>query len=351
MDQLRIGIIGLGKMARLALRVFSESHLTRVAAVSARRQEVVDEISAQFNVPGYTDYRKMLERDDIDAVVVATPDHLHFEFAKAVLDSGRHVLVEKPFTTSVAEADALIRLAQKVNRKIQVSYNHRWLSAYHKAHDTIASGGIGKPMTGYARKSDTIVVSTKNIRWAGETTCAWLLSSHDIDLVRWFFESEPVEARAWGRKELLVERGVPTYDVIQAQVRFANGAFVTFESGWIYPNTFPTNVDSYVQVIGSAGHVLLDRKRESLEISTEQSFTYPKGFLVQEIFGRMRGAFPACLEDFARAILEDTTPRVTAFDGRQVTAALEAIHQSLDRDGETVRVAQPDQEILSASKA
>jgi len=351
MDQLRIGIIGLGKMARLCLRIFTENHLTRVAAVCARRQEVVDEISAQYSVPGYTDFRKMLERNDIDAVVVATPDNHHFEFAKAALESGRHVFVEKPFTTSVAEADELLRLAHKMNRKIQVAFNHRWLSAYQKAHDTIASGSIGAPMTGYARKSDTIVVSTKNIRWAGETTCAWLLSSHDIDLVRWFLGSEPVEARAWGRKELLVAKGVPTYDVIQAQVRFANGAFVTFESGWIYPNSFPTNVDSYIQLICASGHVLLDRKRESLEVSTETSFTYPKGFLNQEIFGRMRGAFPSCLEDFARAILEDTTPRVTGFDGRQVTAALEAIHQSLDRDGETVRVSQPDEDILSWSKA
>jgi predicted dehydrogenase len=351
MDQLRIGIVGLGKMARLALRVFSESHLTRVAAVSARRQEVVDEISAQFGVPGYTDYLKMLERDDIDAVAVATPDHRHFEIAKAVLESGRHAFIEKPFTTNLAEADELLRLAHKNNRKIQVAFNHRWLSAYYKTHDTIASGGIGTPMTGYARKNDTIVVPTKNIRWAGETTCAWLLSSHDIDLVRWFLGSEPVAARAWGRKELLVARGIPTYDVIQAQARFANGAFVTFESGWIYPNTFPTNVDSYIQVIGSAGHVLLDRKRESLEISTEESFTYPKVFLVQEIFGRLRGAFPNCLEDFARAILDDTTPKVTGFDGRQVTATLDAIHQSLDRDGETVSVSQPDEEILSWSKA
>jgi hypothetical protein len=96
--------------------------------------------------------------------------------------------------------------------------------------------------------------------------------------------------------------------------------------------------------------VLLDRKQESLEISTEESFTYPKGFLVQEVFGRSRGAFPNCLEDFARAILEDTTPHVTGFDGRQVTATLEAIHQSLDRDGETIRIAQADEDILSWSK-
>src|SRR5581483_325371 len=209
---------------------------------------------------------------------------------------------------------------------------------------------IGAPITGYARKNDTIIVSTKNIRWVGETTCAWLLSSHDIDLVRWFFGSEPVEARAYGRKEFLPALGVPTYDMIQAQVKFANGAFVTFESGWIYPNTFPTNVDSYIQLVGSAGTVLLDRKRESLEVSTEKSFSYPKNFLSAEVFGRMRGAFPSCLEDFAYAILKDQPPKVTGFDGRQVTAALEAIHESLARDGETVRVKQPDDDILSWSK-
>jgi len=149
---------------------------------------------------------------------------------------------------------------------------------------------------------------------------------------------------------VLVARGIPTYDVIQAQVKFANGAFVTFESGWIYPNTFPTNVDSYIQLIGSAGHVLLDRKRESLEISTEKQFSYPKGFLVQDIFGRLRGAFPWCLEDFAYAILNDTTPRVTGYDGRQVTATLEAIHESMAREGETLTIPQADADILSWSR-
>ncbi|HZQ44854.1 MAG TPA: Gfo/Idh/MocA family oxidoreductase [Acidobacteriaceae bacterium] len=350
MDEVRIGIIGMGKMARLAMRVFMESHLTRVVAFSARRQEVVDQVSAEFGLPGYVDYRKMLDRDDLDAIVVATPDNWHFEFAQAALESGRHVFCEKPFTTSVKEADILLRLAHQKNCKIQVAFNHRWLSAYYTAHKTVSSGDIGAPITGYARKNDTIIVSTKNIRWVGETTCAWLLSSHDIDLVRWFFGSEPVEARAYGRKEFLPALGVPTYDMIQAQVKFANGAFVTFESGWIYPNTFPTNVDSYIQLVGSAGTVLLDRKRESLEVSTEKSFSYPKNFLSAEVFGRMRGAFPSCLEDFAYAILKDQPPKVTGFDGRQVTAALEAIHESLARDGETVRVKQPDDDILSWSK-
>jgi predicted dehydrogenase len=132
---------------------------------------------------------------------------------------------------------------------------------------------------------------------------------------------------------VLSARGIDTYDVIQAQVKFASGAFATVESAWIYPNTFPSIVDSFVEVIGSAGHLHFDRKRESIELSTETKFSYPKTFLMQEIFGKLRGAFVECLNDFIAAIVDDTPPRVTAFDGRQVTAVLDAVSRSLTGGG------------------
>ncbi len=338
MERVKIGIIGLGIMGDLYAKIYSKHPLAELVAVSSRRQARVDEIRARYGIAdGYIDYRKMLGRKDLDAVVVATPDSHHFEPARAALESGKHALVEKPFTTSTAQADELIRLSRRVGKTIQVAFNHRWLSPYHQTKITIDSGQIGTPLAGYARKNDTIFVATEYITWAGETTSAWFLSSHDIDLMRWWLGSEPVEARAWGRKEVLAARGIPTYDVIQAQVKFASGAFVTFESGWIYPNTFPTLVDSFMQLIGTSGHVHLDRKCESIEICSREKFSYPKVFLNSEIFGRMRGAFPACLEDFLVAIQEGTEPRVTALDGRQVTAALEAIHRSLE-SGNTEKV-------------
>lgn len=342
MEQVRIGIIGLGIMGELYAKIYAAHPLARLVAVSSRRQNRVDEIQRQYHAQaGYIDYRRMLERKDIDAVVVATPDNVHFAPARDALESGKHVLVEKPFTTSIAEADELIRIAARQRLKIQVAFNHRWLSPYQQAKAAILNGEIGDPLAGYARKNDTIFVATDYISWAGKTTPAWFLSSHDIDLVRWFFASEPVEARAWGRKSVLVSRGIPTYDVIQAQVKFANDAIATFESAWVYPNTFPSIVDSFVEVIGTSGHIHMDRKRESMEISTAEKFSYPKGFLNLEIFGRMRGAFPSCLEDFLYAILNDTTPRVTGEDGRQVTATLAAIHQSLE-SGMTEHISQPE---------
>lgn len=330
MDRIRIGIIGLGTMGEEHAKVFCTHPLAEVVAVSDCRPEQVDSMRARYSISdGYTDYREMLERSDLDAVVVATPDNAHFVPSRDVLESGKHALIEKPLTTSVREADELVRIGRRTGKKVQVCFNNRWLPSCHQAKVAIAKGDIGKPLAGYTRKNVTIWVPTENLRWAQESSPAWFLSSHDIDLVRWFVDAEPTAARAWGRKEVLKARGIDTYDIIQAQVMFSSGTFVTFESAWIYPNALPSRVDSFIEIVGTSGHIHLDRKIESIEMSTAERFSHPKGSINSEVFGRRRGAFPACLEDFLFAIREDAEPRVTAIDGRQVTATLDAIHRSL----------------------
>lgn len=329
----RIGLVGLGIMGELYAKVYIADPQADLVAVSSSDAEKRARYEQSYGVRAYADYEEMLRSADLDAVVIATPDHAHFVPAQLALQAGKHVLIEKPLTTSVAEADELLRLAEEKKLKIQVTYNHRWLSPYYSAKKSLTNGEIGAPLSAFARKNDTIYVPTEMLNWAHTTTPAWFLSSHDIDLVRWFFNSEPIEARAWGRKSVLASRGIDTYDTIQAQLRFENGCIATFESGWIYPNTFPTIVDSFVEVLGTDGHLHMDRKRESLEMSTTTKFSFPKNFITQDIFGKLRGSFPSCVEDFAAAVRNDTTPIVTGFDGRQVTAALEAIHESLRTDG------------------
>jgi len=129
------------------------------------------------------------------------------------------------------------------------------------------------------------------------------LSAHDSDLLRWYFANEPIEVHAYGGKGVLSARGIDTYDLIQALVEFT---------------------DSFVEVIGSAAHLHFDRKRESIALSTEAKFTYPKALLMQEIFEKLRRAFVECLNDFLAAILDDIPPQVKGFDGRHVTAVLGA---------------------------
>jgi predicted dehydrogenase len=339
--KIRVGVIGLGIMGEQYVRFYQDHPWTEVVAVAARRAEQAAVLAARYGVGrSYSDWMELVQSPEIDAVCIALPDHLHYAAATLAIRNGKHVLIEKPMTTDLAEADELVRLVEESGVKVQVAFNHRWLSSYHQGHTLIAHGTIGAPLFAYARKNDTIYVPTEMLSWAAKTTPAWFLSSHDIDLVCWFFGSEPVEARAWGVKRVLAARGIDTYDMISSQVRFANGSLATFECGWIYPNSFPTIVDSFVEVIGEKGHLHFDRKRESMELSTPEAFTYPKSFLSCEIFGIPRGAYPACLDDFARAIHDDRAPAVGVRDGRRVTAVLSAIHTSL-LSGESAPIQPP----------
>jgi predicted dehydrogenase len=342
MTKVRIGVMGLGIMGQQYVRIYQAHPLAEVTAVCNLGRKRLDEVGDRFGISArYTDFTEMLKSAELNAVCVATPDFAHYEFVKAALIAGKHVLCEKPFTTSLGEADDLIALSRtRPELKLQVAFNHRWLNSYYHGYAAIRNGSIGEPIAGFARKNDTIWVSTQMMNWAGRTTPLHFLGSHDIDLMRWYFGAEPVEVHAYGAKKVLAARGIDTYDVIQAQVKFDGGQFATFESAWIYPDSFPTIVDSFVEVIGASGHLHFDRKRESIELSTAEKFTYPKTSLSHETFGKLRGAFVECLSDFLDAILTNSEPRVTAFDGRQVTAVLDAAVRSLET-GETARVSPP----------
>ena len=101
----------------------------------------------------------------------ATCGPLMFEEpAKAVLEAGKHLAIEKPMTTSAAEADELLRLARSSGRKVQVNYNHRWLGPYHHGKQAVLKGDIGTPLAGFARRNDTIFVPTEYISWAARST-------------------------------------------------------------------------------------------------------------------------------------------------------------------------------------
>jgi predicted dehydrogenase len=330
-DKVRIGVIGLGIMGEQYVRIYNAHPLATVTAICTRKRERLDQIGEKYQIQNrFTDYNELVTQGNVDAVCVATPDFAHYGPVKAALNGNKHVLCEKPFTTLLSEADELLMLSDARDHLVlQVAFNHRWLSSYYQGFASIRAGSIGDPIAGYARKNDTIYVSTEMINWASQSTPIHFLGAHDIDLMRWYFASEPVEVRAYGAKGVLSSRGIDTYDLIQAQVKFENEAFATFESAWIYPNTFPTIVDSFVEVVGTQGHLHFDRKRESIEMSTPQQFTYPKTFLTHEIFGKLRGAFVECLSDFVGSIIAGTEPSVTAFDGRQVTAVLDAVTRSL----------------------
>lgn len=328
---IKIAVIGTGIMGKNAVMVWQRNPQVKVVAVCDIDKNRAEQVAQELNIPHYySDYKQLLDKAEVDMMHINTPDWAHRDAVVDSLQAGKHVLVEKPLTTSVADADDIVDAVKKSEKKCQVSFNHRWLSVYHKVYSDIQNGKIGDCLMGFAKKNNPILVPTEWIPWSGGSSPAWFLSSHDIDLVSWWVGSAGEEVFATGAKQVLKQRGIDTWDAIQAQVRFKSGFFATFESAWIYSNKSPYLPDSYMEIIGSSGHVFMDRKAEAIELATAEAYTYPRTLLNYQVFDRWQGALPACMYSFIDAIIEDREPYVTAREGRNVTAILEAIHRSLE---------------------
>jgi predicted dehydrogenase len=341
---LSVNIIGLGIMGKHVAHALAHDPRVRITAAADVNEAARDAARGEFALPEvYADYRVMLDRERPDAVFIATPDWLHRDPVMAALERGIHVHVEKPLTTSEAEAAEIVRKVRETGLKLQVSYNHRWLAPYHTAYEQVRAGKIGECVAAYARKNNPVTVPTKMLAaWAKDSSPMWFQSAHDIDLVNWYFDDMPVRVSCQGVKRVLKERfGWDTWDLLHGRVRYAGGALATFEAAWIHPEAHPAMPDSLVALTGTQGHIHIDRKAEAVEMSTPDGLAWPRSFLNKEIFGRWVGAFPSCIQSFIDAVLDGFSPHVNEMDGWKATAVLDALHQSAERDGEPVEVAPP----------
>ncbi|MFC1541012.1 Gfo/Idh/MocA family protein [Candidatus Latescibacterota bacterium] len=340
--ELKVNIIGLGIMGKGVGRILERHPQVKVTAAADLKDENLEEGKAEMGLERtYKDYEKMIAEEKPDAVFVATPDWAHYKPVMACLDAGIHTHVEKPLTTDEQEAADIVRKVRATGLKFQVSYNHRWLAPYNATYNMIREGKIGECLMGYARKNNPIFVPTEMIPWGKDSSPMWFLSGHDIDLMTWWFDDDPVEVKGFGVKRVLKEKyGWDTYDAMQGLVKFSKGGFATFESTWIYPNTHPAMPDSFMEVVGEHGHMHLDRKAEAIEMSTLEGFKWPRSLLNYKVFDKWVGAFPSCINSFIDDIVEDRTPVVSAYDGWRSTAVLDAIHRSVE-SGETITVSAP----------
>ncbi|MFI6293951.1 Gfo/Idh/MocA family protein [Nonomuraea sp. NPDC050790] len=327
LPKLRVGIIGAGIMGRGHAEVLTAHPDVELTAVS---RGPLGEAAV------YSDYRDLIASGTVDAVSITTPDHLHADMMVAAARAGLHILVEKPFTTTVADADRAVAAIREAGVIAMCLFNHRWVPAYAQAKEQM--GLLGEPVVAYARKDDTIHVPTEMIRWADQTSCAWFLSSHDIDLVSWLYDDRVVEVFATARHGKLRGMGIETPDAMQIQARFSRGAIATFESAWIYPNTFPTMVDSYVTVVGEDGVIQLDRQKENIQLATAKGYAYPRNMLQRVVHGVPAGAYRDAIHHFVDCARTGTQPLISVESSRDVTAVLAAAHESA-RSGLPVRLA------------
>lgn len=330
-----VAVIGGGIMGSAHAAAVAADPRARLVGVASLPLESARELAARFGAPHASDdYTVVLDNDEVDLVIVATPDHLHTEIVVAAAEAGKAICVEKPLATSLADADRAIAAVDRAGVPAMTLFNHRWIPSYAQAKAELETGRLGRSRMAYARKNDRIYVPTQMLSWASNTTSAWFLSSHDIDLVCWFFGADSaVEVYATAVRGVLDARGITTPDAIQAQVRFASGAVATFESCWIYPDVYPTMTDSFIEVVAETGVIHLDRKDDRVEVAAADGFTYPRTSIMPVIHGVPAGALAMADSHMIQCVAEGRPPLVSLRESRQVTAILDAIHRSIDAGG------------------
>ncbi|MGB9597687.1 MAG: Gfo/Idh/MocA family protein [Candidatus Poribacteria bacterium] len=338
MKKLGFGLIGTGLWGEMHAKTYSSSPDIEFKAICDLREDRAKEIAEKYNVKNYyTDYKKLIDRDDIYAVSIATPDFAHTDIAIYALNAGKHVLIEKPLATSVEDCEKILS-AKSENTKLMVDFHNRWNPPFASAKTSIEEGELGKPMMMSIRLNDTIFVPTGMLSWASKSEVVWFVGSHIVDLTRWLFSDEVCKVYAVSRSEVLKARGVDTPDFYQAILEFKNGGVATIENCWILPDSLPTVIDFKCEIIGSDGAIYIDvSSHRTIQKYTSDKASYPDVFVYPTIYGKQMGFAIESIKHFIDCVVNDKTPLVTGEDGLMATRIISAIRES-SKKGEPVNL-------------
>ncbi|HVJ86282.1 MAG TPA: Gfo/Idh/MocA family oxidoreductase [Caulifigura sp.] len=226
---LRFGLIGYGAWGKHHADSIAKTPGAKLVAIAARSENSAKLARETYpEVAAYTDYRDLLKRDDIDAIDIVLPSHLHFEVASAALESGRHVLLEKPMATTVADCDRLIDIAAKKNRLLAIGHELRLSSLWGLVKNMIDDGFIGAPLYALVELSRN-PYRTGADGWRYDITRVgnWILEEpiHFFDLARWYLSASgnPVSVYANANSR---QAGHPELqDNFSAIMKFEKGAY------------------------------------------------------------------------------------------------------------------------------
>jgi predicted dehydrogenase len=359
----RFAVVGCGVIGTLHARVLAAGADTAVTALVDVDRAAAESVAAGLGgAPAVTtSLDEALARDDVDAVAVCTPSGLHAPVAVAVLEAGRHVVVEKPIDVTVAAAApiAAAAAAAPAGTVASVISQHRFDPASVVVHDALAAGRFGRVTSAVATVSWW---RSQSYYDSGAWRGTWALDGggalmnqgvHTVDLLLWFL-GRPVDVVA--HTGLLAHERVEVEDTVAAVVRFESGALATLHATTAaYPG-----LSVRLQVLGDAGSAVIDddrlryfhsRELAAAEASGDAGVSADRGDRSDQsalVLGADEDADPARgpmftgharqYRDVVEAIRTGRRPGVTVEDALLALATVQAVYESA-RTGAPVRVA------------
>lgn len=329
-DKLGFGVIGCGRIAPKHTESIMAIPEAELIAVCDIIPEKADDFARKYQAEAHYDYHELLKRDDIDVVTIATPSGNHAEIGMAAAKAGKHVMVEKPMSMTLQEADELIKTCKECGVKLAVIHQNRFNKSIKTLRAALEAGRFGKLTHGQAtvrwnRNQEYYIQAP----WRGtklqDGGVLMNQSIHNIDLLQWMMG--PVES-VYGYTTTAL-RNIEMEDVAGAVIKFKNGAIGLIEAA---TTIYPKNIEETLNIFGETGSVIIggiavnrvetwefpDSEEEKKQIFSAQENDPPTvyGFGHREI-----------IENMIEAVQKDGTPAVPGEEGRKALEIILAIYQ------------------------
>ena len=342
MRKLKVGVVGAGKISEvlhIPNTILSEyTQLVAMADPSVQRLEYFKKKLEGQKVRFYEDYQQMLEKEEIDSVIVAVPNALHAKVSIAALEKGKNVLVEKPMATNSEDALRMIEVAKKNKKVLMVNQSQRFFPHHIKAREIVQNGLLGeirlvKTMFGHAGPENW----SPNAAWFFDKDIAMFgalgdLGVHKVDLIRYITSLEIVECAGF---LATLEKRATVEDVASAVLKLSNFALATLDSNWITKGL----EENCIVVYGEKGTMKVGQTDPTrIDIYLEKPVRMHGEIVLKPLFTNEDPYWKMPVVDhFAKVCLGLEEPIVKAEDGYIAVKVVEKIFESAKK-GQAVKI-------------
>jgi predicted dehydrogenase len=334
---MKIAVIGCGYWGPNLVRNLIQSNKIEQVICCDLDQKRLDRMKGLYpSAETLKDFKELLDRPDLDAVVIATPVKTHHPIAKEFLSHGKHVLVEKPFTHSYDTALELIKLAEEKHKVVMVDHTYEYTAAVNKIKSIIANGELGKILYISCVRANLGLFQP-------DINVVWDLAPHDISTILYITEELPTSVSCQGKAHFQSE----IEDVATTTLNFRNGVIAFIHSSWLDPNKIRLTT-----IVGSRRMLVYNdiEPQEKIKIYdkgvdvppyydtyAEFHFSYRYGDIHSPRIEEYEPLKKEC-EHFMRCLQNGMCPMSDGYSGLRVVSILEAANNSLKQKGKAVPI-------------
>ena len=323
MRTIKHGVLGLGWFGEKHCEAVQSIPTAELYAVCTRTSARLAEVAKKFHVhKAYADYREMLADPKLESVSITTMWDQHAEPTIAALAASKHVFLEKPMASTVADCDRIVEAARAASGYFMVGHICRFNPRYAAAQQEIAAGKIGKIISMYSRRNLPAWVGATVLDKIGPIIGDGV---HDTDLMFWFSGSRAVTAYA----QTVKFRDHAHPDLGHVMYRLESGASCILEAVWCLPNTTPFQIDERLEIVGTEGSISIHDTHPNLMIVDKNGSRCPDTTYWPTIHRRLHGALRDELAYFLNCIATGESPSViTPEESREAVRACLAAEES-----------------------